>query len=75
MVAAGYKAFSEEMRKLGWNEGQNLIILHRYHNQPNVDLPRLVADLIASNINVLTVSGPEAVVRTVALARADEVIE
>jgi putative tryptophan/tyrosine transport system substrate-binding protein len=68
MIAAGEKAFSDEMRKLGWIDGQNLTIVHRYQNQPGVDLARPVAELIASNINVLAVTGPEVVVRTVASA-------
>ena len=68
MIAAGEKAFNNEMRKLGWIEGQNLTIVRRYHNQLGVDLARSVSELIGSNIDVLAVSGPEAVVRTVASA-------
>jgi putative ABC transport system substrate-binding protein len=68
MIADGEKAFNDEMRKLGWIEGQNLTIVRRYHNQLGVDLARSVSELIGSNIDVLAVSGPEAVVRTVASA-------
>src|SRR5271169_5797025 len=68
MLAAGEKAFSNKMRKLGWIEGQNLTIVRRYENQPGVDLARPVAELIGSNIDVLAVTGPEVVVRTVASA-------
>ena len=68
MIAAGDKGFSDEMRKLGWIEGQNLTIVRRYHNQPGVDLARSVSELIGSNIDVLAVTGPEVAVRTVASA-------
>jgi putative ABC transport system substrate-binding protein len=68
MIAASYKAFSGEMRTLGWIEGRNLTIDHRYHNQPGVDLARLVAELIVSKPDVLVVTGPEIVVETAARA-------
>ena len=68
MIADGDKAFSDEMRKLGWIEGKNLTIVRRYHNQLGIDLARSVSELIGSNIDVLAVTGPEVVVRTVASA-------
>ncbi len=66
MMAAGEKAFADGMRKLGWIEGRNLTIVHRYHNRAGVDLARPVAELLGSNIDVLAVTGPELVVRAVA---------
>lgn len=68
MIFATETAFSTEMRKLGWTEGQNLTIEHRYHNQPGVALASSVAELISSSIDVFVVSGPEIAVRTVARA-------
>ncbi len=68
MIAASEAAFSSEMRTLGWIEGKNLTIVHRYHNQPGVDLARSVAELIASQPDVLAITGPEIVVETAARA-------
>jgi putative ABC transport system substrate-binding protein len=68
MVVASDKAFSSEMRTLGWIEGRNLTIEHRYHNQPGVDLARAVAELIGSKPDVLAIAGPEIVVETAARA-------
>jgi len=38
LLIASYSAFSDEMRRLGWVENQNLIIEYRYTNDPKADL-------------------------------------
>ena len=48
------------MRELGYNEGKNLVIESRYADGRFADLPRLAAELIALNVDVLFVYGTPA---------------
>jgi putative tryptophan/tyrosine transport system substrate-binding protein len=59
MLVAAYSAFLDELRRLGWVEGQNLIIEYRYINDPKVDLAAQVAELVRSNIDLFVTAGPE----------------
>ncbi|WP_244637345.1 ABC transporter substrate-binding protein [Bradyrhizobium symbiodeficiens] len=53
--------FFDALRSLGWVEGKNLAIAHRF-SQPPDRLPASVADLIAFNPDVLVAPGPQAAV-------------
>jgi putative tryptophan/tyrosine transport system substrate-binding protein len=64
LFAAAYSGFSDELRQLGWIEGQNLIIEYRYTTDPGVDLAAQVAELVKSNIDALVAAGPEFVLQT-----------
>lgn len=46
-----------KLRELGWEEGRNLGIEHRYTESPDA-LPRLSGELIASKVDILIVLGP-----------------
>jgi ABC-type uncharacterized transport system substrate-binding protein len=59
LFAAANSGFSDELRQLGWVEGQNLTIEYRYHNDPGVDFAAQVAELVKSNIDALVAVGPE----------------
>lgn len=59
MVTAGFAAFSSRMRQLGWIEGQNLTIEHRYVYAPGADLATQAAELVKSKVDVIVASGTE----------------
>jgi putative ABC transport system substrate-binding protein len=59
LLIASYSAFSDEMRRLGWVENQNLIIEYRYTNDPKADLATQAADLVKSNVDLFVAIGPE----------------
>jgi putative ABC transport system substrate-binding protein len=59
LLIASYSAFSDEMRRLGWVENQNLIIEYRYTNDPKADLAAQAADLVKSNVDLFVAIGPE----------------
>jgi putative ABC transport system substrate-binding protein len=64
LFAAANSGFSDELRQLGWVEGQNLIIEYRYPTDPGVDLAAQVGELVKSNIDALVAVGPELVLQT-----------
>jgi len=41
------------MRQLGWIEGQNLTIEHRYIYKPGADLAAQAGELVKSNVDVM----------------------
>ena len=51
------EAFRQEMRKLGWIEGKNLIIEYRFAEQKNERLPELAADLVRLKVDLIVVTG------------------
>jgi putative ABC transport system substrate-binding protein len=57
--AASYPAFLAELRKLGFTEGQNLIIEHRRTDQGASEAFAGAAELIRSNVGVVVTFGPE----------------
>jgi putative tryptophan/tyrosine transport system substrate-binding protein len=59
LLIASYAAFSDEMRRLGWVENQNLTIEYRYINDPKADFAAQVAELVRSNIDLFVTGGPE----------------
>ena len=64
LFAAANSGFSDQLRQLGWIEGQNLTIEYRYPTDPGVDLAAQVAELVRSNIDALVAVGPEFVLQT-----------
>ena len=51
------KAFLQELSKLGWIEGKNIIIEYRFAEQKNERLPELAADLVRLKVDLIVVSG------------------
>ncbi|HET9045816.1 MAG TPA: ABC transporter substrate-binding protein [Casimicrobiaceae bacterium] len=47
--------FREDLRKLGWIEGDNLVLEFRYAGADAQRLPDIVAELLGSNVDVLVV--------------------
>jgi putative tryptophan/tyrosine transport system substrate-binding protein len=68
MIAASYSEIASELRRLGFVEGQNLTIAYRNHNVPGVDISRLAAELVQTNVDVLVADGPEAVLQAAVAA-------
>jgi putative tryptophan/tyrosine transport system substrate-binding protein len=57
--AASYPAFLAELRKLGFNEGQNLIIEYRRMDEGASKAFAGAAEMIRSNVGVVVTFGPE----------------
>lgn len=57
IIGTGYDsnvaAFKEELRKLGYNEGENLVIEARYTQPNSNDLPRMAAELTGLGVDVI----------------------
>ena len=51
------EAFRQELRKLGWIEGKNIIIEYRYAEQKNERLPELAAELVRLKVDLVVASG------------------
>jgi len=51
--AALVEVFWQEMRKLGWIEGKNIIIEYRFAEQKNERLPELAAELVHLKVDVI----------------------
>ena len=56
-ISAGERV-KESLRGLGYIEGQNLTIIHRYASGQLDSLPTLAAELVASKIDVMIALGP-----------------
>ena len=50
-------AFRQELSKLGWIEGKNLIIEYRFSGQKRERLPELAADLVRLNVDLIVTTG------------------
>jgi putative ABC transport system substrate-binding protein len=59
LFATSYPAFLAELRKLGFNEGQNLIIEYRRTDEGESKAFAGAAELIRSNVDVVVTNGPE----------------
>jgi putative tryptophan/tyrosine transport system substrate-binding protein len=68
MVVASNSAIASELRRLGFVEGQNLTIAYRNFDVPGVDISRLAAELVQTNVDVLVADGPEAVLQAAVAA-------
>jgi putative ABC transport system substrate-binding protein len=51
------KAFQEELNKLGWIEGKNIILEYRYAEQKPERNPELAADLVRKRVDLIVVAG------------------
>src|SRR4029077_1165072 len=51
------EVFRQEMSKLGWIEGKNIIIEYRFAEQKNERLPELAADLVRLKVDLIVISG------------------
>jgi putative tryptophan/tyrosine transport system substrate-binding protein len=54
------EAFRQELSKLGWVEGKNIIIEYRFAEQKNERLPELAAELVRLKVDVIVVTGTPA---------------
>ncbi len=59
LFALGYPAFLAELRKLGFAEGQNLVIEHRRVDEGASKAFAAAADVIRSKVDVVVAFGPE----------------
>jgi len=55
--AVRLKEFRQELGKLGWIEGKNLIIEYRFAEQKLERLPELAADLVRLKVDLIVTSG------------------
>src|SRR5262249_42395073 len=51
------EAFRRELSKLGWIEGKNITIEHRFAEQKLERLPELAADLVRLKVDLIVVTG------------------
>ena len=56
-IAVLLEAFRQELSKLGWVEGKNIIIEYRFAEQKNERLPELAADLVRLKVDLIVISG------------------
>ena len=58
-----YQAMVDELRKLGYSEGQNLVFEFRSAEGNAARLPELATEIIRANVDLLLAPGPEATLR------------
>ena len=51
------EAFRQELSKLGWIEGKNIIIEYRFAEQKNERLPELATDLVRLKVDLIVITG------------------
>ena len=71
ITASGHRLFLDQLRQLGFTEGQNVKIERRALDQGSADSGRLVAtatELVRSNIDVIVTFGPEMFIQAAAAA-------
>jgi ABC-type uncharacterized transport system substrate-binding protein len=56
-MAVLVEVFREELSKLGWIEGKNIIIEYRFAEQKSERVPELAADLVRLKVDLIVVSG------------------
>ncbi len=56
-IAGLLEAFRQELSKLGWIEGKNIIIEYRFAEQKLERLPELAADLVRLKVDLIVTSG------------------
>src|SRR4029450_665185 len=58
-IAVLVDAFRQELHKLGWTEGKNVLIEFRFAEQKPDRLPQLAAELVRLNVDVIVApAGP-----------------
>jgi putative ABC transport system substrate-binding protein len=61
----GLPAFFDELRKLGFSEGNNLFVEYRSSNQPAPQMVAAVTELMRSNVDLIVTTGAESHLRAV----------
>jgi len=56
-MAVLVETFTQELAKFGWVEGKNIIIEYRFAERQPERLPKLAADLVRLNVDVIVVTG------------------
>ena len=56
-IAVLLDAFRQELSKLGWIEGKNIIIEYRFAEQKSERLPELAAELVRLKVDLIVTSG------------------
>jgi putative ABC transport system substrate-binding protein len=56
-IAGLSEAFRQELSKLGWSEGKNIIIEYRFAEQKSARLPELAAELVRLKVDLIVASG------------------
>jgi putative ABC transport system substrate-binding protein len=57
-----HKAFLHGLRELGWVEGQNIVMAYRWAEGRQERLPKLAAELVRLQVNVIVCGGGEPVI-------------
>jgi ABC-type uncharacterized transport system substrate-binding protein len=55
-IAAFLEAYRQELGKLGWTEGKNIVVEFRFAEQRHERLPELAADLVHLKVDVIVVT-------------------
>jgi putative ABC transport system substrate-binding protein len=55
-IAVRLEAFRQELSKLGWIEGKNIVIEYRFAEQKSERLPELAADLVRLKVDLIVVT-------------------
>ncbi len=63
-TAANYQAFSDELREIGYSEGQNLIIEYRRSDDPR-GISVAGAELLRAHLDLIVAQGPEVALKAV----------
>jgi putative tryptophan/tyrosine transport system substrate-binding protein len=61
----GLPAFFDELRKLGFSEGSNLVVEYRSSNQPAPQMVAAVTELMRSKLDLIVTTGAESHLRAV----------
>ena len=56
-MAVLLEPFRQELAKLGWIEGKNIVIEYRFSERKRERLPELAADLVRLKVDLLVASG------------------
>jgi ABC-type uncharacterized transport system substrate-binding protein len=59
-MAGLVEAFEQELTKLGWIEGKNIVIEYRFAEQKIERLPEIAADLVRRKVDLIVVVGGQA---------------
>ena len=63
VTGAAYRVFLEELRKLGFSDGQNLVVEWRPANQESPALAAAAAEIVRANADLIFAPGTEAVLQ------------
>ena len=69
VTGPGYQVFLSELRKLGFTEGQNLVVEHRHTEEGLLKAVIGANELVAAKSDVLVANGPEIALQAATAAR------